>query len=567
VTDSIDTSSLINDYLEDARTHLDALDNALLEIEQNYQTAGLDRDLVNNLLGPLHTLKGNSGMMGFSTIQQFVHQLEGVFKRLLDAPELLDQDCVNALFESARLLQGAVEQVGTNPLPDLAQETAFLETLAVSDGEAASKARTGKRARGRRKDGSATGGPEAPRDAVQPQSALTTERLKRNPQDTRAGLGMAAPARTNVLRVDFERLDHLLNLTGELVIHKTKLNQIAKQLEELTGGNDLLEEIPRSAQMIEKTTAELQEAIMRVRMLPIRHVFQRFTRMVRDLAKQKGKEVALSFSGEDTEIDKTVIDALGEPLVHLIRNSIDHGIEMPEDRERAGKDRTGYIHLSAKQESSHIIITIRDDGGGMNAERIRKKAVEKGLVTHDQKLSEDEIFCLVFQPGFSTVEQVSETSGRGVGLDVVKKVIAEFNGIIEVKSAPGLGTEFILKMPLTLAIIPALLVEVSGELFAVPLMAVLESVKIRRSDIHQADGGEVIQLRGSVLPVKRLSRVLGLAPKDQTFHYLVVLGRAEKKLGVIVDRLRGQQEVVIKALDDYLGDGRVVLIVDTAKIL
>ncbi|HEY6010080.1 MAG TPA: chemotaxis protein CheW, partial [Nitrospirota bacterium] len=276
---------------------------------------------------------------------------------------------------------------------------------------------------------------------------------------------------------------------------------------------------------------------------------------------------------------KTVIDALGEPLMHLIRNSVDHGIEMPEDRVRAGKDRTGYVHLSAKQESSHIIITVRDDGGGMNAERIRSKAIEKGLVKHDQQLSEDEIYGLVFQPGFSTVEQVSETSGRGVGLDVVKKVIAEFNGIIEVKSAPGLGTEFILKMPLTLAIIPALLVEVSGELYAVPLMAVLESVKIRSSEIHLADGREVVQLRGSVLPIKRLNRVLGLPPTDRKFHYMVVLGRAEKKLGVLVDRLRGQQEVVIKALDDYLGetagvagatilgDGSVVLIVDTARIM
>lgn len=569
MADGIDISSLLNDYLEDARTHLDALDNALLELEHNYEAIGLDRELVNNLLGPLHTLKGNSGMMGFTTIQQYVHQLEGVFKRLLEAPNLLDKNLVNALFESATLLQGAVEQVGANPRPDLSQETSFLESLATEKGAASPGKRPGKR----RDKKAVTKRRKEPKDTSPPVLPASTA------GEVKGAVTTAASARTNVLRVDFERLDHLLNLTGELVIHKTKLNQLAKQVEELAGANELFAEFPRAAQMIEKTTAELQEAIMRVRMLPIRQVFLRFTRMVRDLAKQKGKEIELSFSGEDTEIDKTVIDALGEPLIHLIRNSIDHGIETPEERVTAGKDRMGRIHLSAKQESSYIVISIRDDGAGMNAKRIRLKAIEKGLIAQDHTLTDDEAYDLVFQPGFSTAEQVSETSGRGVGLDVVKKVIAEFNGIIEAKSAPGRGTEFILKMPLTLAIIPALLVEASGELYAVPLMAVLESVKIRTADIHQVDGQEVVQMRGSVIPIKRLSRVLGLPPTDRKFYYMVVLGRAEKKIGVLVDRLRGQQEVVIKALDDYfgdtsgmagatiLGDGSVVLIVDTAKIM
>jgi len=314
-------------------------------------------------------------------------------------------------------------------------------------------------------------------------------------------------------------------------------------------------------------------------MLPIRNVFQRFPRMVRDLAKQKGKEVELAFFGEDTEIDKTVIDALGDPILHLIRNSIDHGIEPPEIRLKAGKQRAGNIHLSAKQESSHIVISVKDDGAGMDSDRIRRKAIEKGLASADQQLSEEDIFSLVFLPGFSTVEKVSETSGRGVGLDVVKKVISSFNGIIEVKSEPGLGTEFVLKMPLTLAIIPALLVEASGGLFAIPLSAVLESVKIPAMELHRVDGKEVVQLRASVMPIKRLSQVLGLPRNETSWYYLVVLGRAERRVGLIVDRLRGQQEVVIKALDDYLGDtfgvsgatilgdGQVVLIVDTAKII
>jgi two-component system chemotaxis sensor kinase CheA len=566
--DRIDTASLLADYLEDARTHLDTLESALLELEHGCLATGLDRELVANLLGSLHTLKGNSGMMGFSTIQHYVHQLEGVFKRLLDAPDCLDQSLVNTLFECATLLQGSVEQIGANPLPDLSQETMFLETLASA---ASPKAVN-------------QGAPPGGRG-----NAATAKMIQRQAPagaaDPGAGGMRSGPApapgatRSNVLRVDFERLDHLLNLTGELVIHKTKLNLLARQVEELAGADELFAELPRAAQLIEKTTAELQEAIMRVRMLPIRHVFQRFTRMVRDLAKQKGKEVTLSFSGEDTEIDKTVIDALGEPLIHLIRNSIDHGIELPGERLQKGKGPAGRIHLSAKQESSHIVISVEDDGGGMNAERIRSKAIEKGLITPDQVLAEDDVYGLVFQPGFSTVDQVTETSGRGVGLDVVRKVIGDFNGIIDVMSRPGLGTEFILKMPLTLAIIPALLVEVSRELYAVPLTAVLESVKVKAAEIHRVDGNEVVQLRGSVLRVKRLSRVLGLQDRDQPHYYMVVLGRAEKKTGLLVDRLRGQQEVVIKALDEYLGDvasfagatilgdGGVVLIVDTARII
>lgn len=552
--DTIDTSSLLRDYIDDACKHVDTLENALLEIERDFETVGLNQELVTDLLGSLHTLKGNSGMMGFVTVQKFVHQLEGVFKRLIDGPALLNKSLMNALFESATILKTAIEQIGTNPQPDLSQETAFLESLAVE----------------RRVGGQSSAGRRR-RDASE--SPV--------PKDDSKAFSSAAvgPVKTNILKVDFERLDHLLNLAGELVIHKTKLNQIAKNIEELVGGEEFFGDLPEVAQMIEKTTAELQDAIMRVRMLPIRNVFQRFPRMVRDLAKQKGKEVELTVSGEDTEIDKTVIDALGDPLLHLIRNSIDHGIEPPETRLHADKRQAGNIHLSAKQESSHIVISVKDDGAGMNAERIRKKAIERGIISADQQLSDEDVCDLVFLPGFSTVEKVSETSGRGVGLDVVKKVISSFNGIIEVKSESGLGTEFVLKMPLTLAIIPALLVEASGGLYAIPLNAVLESVKVLAMELHRVDGKEVVQLRSSVLPIKRLSQVLGLPRNEASWYYMVVLGRAEKKLGLIVDRLRGQQEVVIKSLDDYLGDtfgvsgatilgdGQVVLIVDTTKIM
>ena len=549
----MDTSFLLADYLDDARQHIDALDAALLDLEGALEeNAELDQERVTELLGSLHTLKGNSGMIGFVTVQQFVHQLEGAFKRIQDSPELVSADLLNSLFESATTLRTAVERVGDNPQPDLSQETRLLESLA----ERRSVDQPDRRGQGRK------AAPAVPRNGG---------------NNRAAGNGQAA--KSGILKVDFERLDQLLNLAGELVIHKTKLNQIVKNMEDLVGAEEFFGDLPETAQLIEKTAAELQEAIMRVRMLPVRHAFQRFPRMVRDLAKQKGKDVELSFSGEDTEIDKTVIDAIGEPLLHLIRNSIDHGIETPDVRRSAGKPAAGTIHLSAQQESNHIVISVRDDGAGMNAARIRRKALERGLVTTDQSLSDEDLHGIVFHPGFSTAESVSETSGRGVGLDVVKKVIADFNGIIEVRSEEGIGTEFTLKMPLTLAIIPALLVEASKDIYAIPLSAVVESVKVSAAEIHHADGKEVVQLRGSVLPLRRLSSALGLPQTEKPFHYLVVLARAEKRVGLLVDRLQGQQEVVIKALDEYLGDvqgisgatilgdGRVVLIVDTAKIV
>ncbi|HAK60794.1 MAG TPA: chemotaxis protein CheA [Nitrospiraceae bacterium] len=560
--DALDTSSLLHDYIDDARAHLDALDDALLDLERGVDTAGIDADVVSDLLGPLHTLKGNSGMMGFVAIQQNVHELEGVFKRVIDTPALADQALLDALFENATELRNAVEQVVTEPNPDLSQATAFLESLA-----------TDRRAGGTITRRKAVAGTKV-------KTARTRGRRNGSPEGNAGDSQSAAPlVKSNILRVDFERLDHLLNLTGELVIHKTKLHQIAKQVEDLVGGEEFFGELPAVAQMIEKTSADLQEAIMRVRMLPIRQVFQRFPRMVRDLAKQKHKEVTLTFAGEETEIDKTVIDALGEPLLHLIRNSIDHGIEEPDVRAKNKKSRSGSIHLSAKQESNHIVITVKDDGGGMNESHIREKAIKKGVISRGQHLTQEDVFSLVFTPGFSTAAAVSETSGRGVGLDVVKKVVSDFNGIIEVTSDPGQGTEFILKMPLTLAIIPVLLVDVSGRSFAVPLSAVLESVKIHTSDIHKADGKEVVQIRDTLLPVKRLHETLGLPGNDQEINYMVVIGRAEKRMGILVGRLLGQQEIVIKALDDYLGDtvgisgatilgdGQVVLIVDTARIM
>jgi two-component system chemotaxis sensor kinase CheA len=388
-------------------------------------------------------------------------------------------------------------------------------------------------------------------------------------------------SRSSVVRVDFAQLDALLNLVGELIIHRTKLDQLGREVAERLGGRDAGRDLLAAVSQVAGVSTQLQETVMDIRMLPVRHVFERFPRLVRDLARQQGKEIELILEGEGTRIDKAIIDEIGEPLVHLVRNSVDHGIELPEVRVARGKTPTGTILLSAAQESNHVVITIMDDGAGIDAARVRQRAVQRGLLKGDEQLSERELVQLVFAPGFSTSDSVSELSGRGVGLDVVLKSIERLNGLVEVESVPGVGSKFIIELPLTLAIISALLIEVSGRVYAVPLGSVIESVKFEESDVQSISGRATLRLRDEIVPLLRLSSLFSLPAATPERQYAVVLGRGDKRLGLVVDRLRGQQEVVIKALDvnvagaeiampmagaTIMGDGSVVLILDVAAL-
>jgi two-component system chemotaxis sensor kinase CheA len=319
---------------------------------------------------------------------------------------------------------------------------------------------------------------------------------------------------------------------------------------------------------------------MDIRMLPIRHVFERFPRLVRDLAREQGKEIELILEGETTRVDKAIIDEIGEPLVHLIRNSVDHGIETTDERVARGKTRTGTILLSATQESSQVVITIMDDGSGIDASRVYRKAVERGILKGDETLSDREAVQLIFSQGFSTRESVTDVSGRGMGLDVVLKSIERLNGLVEVETVPGVGTKFMIQLPLTLAIIAALLIRVSGRAFAIPLGSVVESLKFGPRDVQRIGGREALRIREQVVPLMRLTALFGLPEEDAPGgRYAVILGRGEKRIGLVVDALDGQQEVVIKALDGgiagmsgtvagatIMGDGRVVLILDVAAL-
>ncbi|OPY60815.1 MAG: Chemotaxis protein CheA [Pelotomaculum sp. PtaU1.Bin065] len=418
-------------------------------------------------------------------------------------------------------------------------------------------------------------GQEVREQAASDASAEKTEQAARADHEVKT---------VQTVRVDVQKLDTLMNLVGELVIDRTRLNRFAEIFEGRfgSGSGDMVETMNEISSHLGQVAGDLQEQIMKARMLPVAQVFNRFPRMVRDLAQKLNKEVDFIVEGHETELDRNVIEVIGDPLIHLIRNALDHGIEGPEERARLGKPRNGVLKLKASYMENHIIITIQDDGKGMDPVKLRAKAVEKGLINGEvaQRMSDQEALNLIFLPGFSTVAKVSDLSGRGVGMDIVRSHIEQINGITDVSSVPGVGTTFTIKLPLTLAIIRALMVELGNEQFAFPLTNVVETISVKAEEIKRVKHNEVILVRGRVLPLVRLSDIFEretCAEMDRLF--VVVLGIGEKKVGVIVDKLLGELEIVIKSLGDYLGkvpclsgatilgDGQVALIVDVRSLV
>ncbi|EQL59942.1 chemotaxis histidine kinase/response regulator CheAY2 [Helicobacter pylori] len=385
------------------------------------------------------------------------------------------------------------------------------------------------------------------------------------------------------VRVDVRRLDHLMNLIGELVLGKNRLIRIYGDVEERYDGEKFLEELNQVVSSISAVTTDLQLAVMKTRMQPVGKVFNKFPRMVRDLSRELGKSIELIIEGEETELDKSIVEEIGDPLIHIIRNSCDHGIEPLEERRRLNKPETGKVQLSAYNEGNHIVIKISDDGKGLDPVMLKEKAIEKGVISERdaEGMSDREAFNLIFKPGFSTAKVVSNVSGRGVGMDVVKTNIEKLNGIIEIDSEVGVGTTQKLKIPLTLAIIQALLVGVQEEYYAIPLSSVLETVRISQDEIYTVDGKSVLCLRDEVLSLVRLSDIFKVDAilESNSDVYVVIIGLADQKIGVIVDYLIGQEEVVIKSLGYYLkntrgiagatvrGDGKITLIVDVGAMM
>lgn len=378
------------------------------------------------------------------------------------------------------------------------------------------------------------------------------------------------------VRVDIEKLDSLLNLVGELVINKTRLEQI--------GITHRLTELVETIEQMDRVTTDLQSVVMKVRMVPVGQVFNRFPRMVRDLSRELNKEINLTIEGEETELDRTVIDEIGDPLVHLIRNSLDHGIEHPDERLAKGKEPTGEVRLIARHEGNNVIIMVEDDGKGINPEIIKSKAVEKDLITQEDadKMDDNEAVRLVFLAGFSTADVITDVSGRGVGMDVVKNKIESLGGLIDVETKLDEGSKFKIRLPLTLAIIQALLVKVQEEIYAIPLGSIDSTINITTDNIKTIQNREVILLRGQIIPIIRLNDVLHVPKVEESNDkdlFVVVVHMGDQKAGIIVDNLIGQQEIVIKTLGKLLagikviagatilGNGQVALILDVGTLM
>ncbi|MEA1892927.1 MAG: response regulator [Campylobacterota bacterium] len=425
-----------------------------------------------------------------------------------------------------------------------------------------------------------------PTPAPTPVTPTPAPATKENPREA---VKAAAPAKRTpaaveqTIRVDVKRLDHLMNLIGELVLAKNRLIKINDDVEERYEGEEFLEELNQVVSIVSLVTTDLQIAVMKTRMLPIGKVFNKFPRMIRDLSRELNKKIELEIDGEDTELDKSIVEEIGDPLVHIIRNSCDHGIETPEIRVANGKNETGIISLKAYNEGNQIVIQIDDDGKGLDADILKNKALENGIITEKEadSMGDKEAFMLIMKAGFSTAAAVTNVSGRGVGMDVVKTNIEKVNGIIDVDSEQGRGSSIRLKIPLTLAIIQALLVGVQEEYYAIPLASVLETVRISTDEIYTVEGRSVMRLRDEVLSLVHIGDIFEVERiLDSSEHaYVVVLGLGAQKLGLIVDSLVGQEEIVIKSLGEYLkgiegvagatirGDGGVTLIVDVVALM
>ncbi len=611
---------LLQDFLQEASDLLSDVDNKLVDLEKMPD----DRGLLNDIFRGFHTVKGGAGFLNATELVTLCHLTENLFDRLRNGeleltPELMD--IIMAATKGVREMFGELGQMvqpqpadpsviaglqgalsGEAPVAVVAVESPVQDgapsVSAAVPGEpdwaalhaavagqpapvapAASEVIT-------KAEASAAGIAVTPAAGVPAQAAsqpAAASPYGRRASDRPGGQPVNARraeerVRENTIRVDTSRLDQVLNLSGEIGLTKNRLTSLRADI--LAGKNDseTLHALDQAVSQLDLLVSDLQNSVMKTRMQPIGRLFQKYPRIARDLARQLGKDVELVLAGEETEVDKTMIEDLADPLIHLIRNAVDHGVEMPMERQAAGKPTKSLVRLEARQEGDHIVLIIADDGKGMSAERIRAKAIEKGLISEEEAntLDERQSLNLIFLPGFSTKTQISDVSGRGVGMDVVKTNIQKLNGSIEIRSEPGKGSVFIISLPLTLAILPVLLVLLGDQPFALPLSLVREILPIEQSRIQEVGGKETLVVRGEVLPVITLSRLLGW-PLEHYPEYGVFMQTAERSFILGVDSFAGRDDAVIKSLEDFrpkgvagvttLSNGQIVLILDMKELL
>lgn len=554
--------ALVQEFLVESEELLQRMDQDMVELE----AAPGNPELLNRVFRALHTIKGTSGFLGFEAVVRLSHKAEDVLNALRKGEIVLTRRLMDALLAARDCLGRMLADIRSGGLRQYELEPLLHQLEGCNQAAEAVAAGAGLRA--------------------QPVSSASMA-LHASESGPPAAEAVPRPSRPNdaaahTMRVDVRKLDELINLVGELVLERNRLAQISRDLTARRVDIESLESaLGQSTARLSFITDELQSAGLRTRMVPIDTVFRKFPRLVRDIAHGLHKEVDLQLQGQETELDKTMVELIGDPLVHLVRNSLDHGIEDPETRVRSGKSPQGTIRLEARQEGDQIIISIQDDGAGIDPERIARKALDKGLVTSERlrTLSPREILDFIFLPGFSTAAQVSDISGRGVGMDVVRTNLKRLNGTVHLDSVPGQGTSVELRLPLTLAILPVLLVQLQQEIYALPLRSVIETARIERHEIHRVEGREVLQLRGEILPVLRPAQLWSTAQDTSASARVVVLGIGEQRVALLVDQLVGQESTVIKPLTSFLqhdaclagatisGDGRVRLVLDPAGLL
>ncbi|AEV26106.1 MULTISPECIES: chemotaxis protein CheA [Azospira] len=608
MSDFAGMEDLLQDFLQEANDLLSDVDNKLVDLEK----APDDRGLLNDIFRGFHTIKGGAGFLNATELVTLCHLTENLFDRLRNgemqlSPELMD--IIMAATKGVRDMFGELSGgVQPRPAPDdmldalrhvleggEAHAPAAVAAEPVAAPAAAPAAQSGEpdwQALHAAVTGVAPAAPAAVVPAaaevvvaeapVQPHFPPSGRRVNDKPGAGGAPVGRRveerAAVRENTIRVDTARLDQVLNLSGEIGLTKNRLTSLRADI--LAGKTDAetLHALDQAVSQLDLLVSDLQNSVMKTRMQPIGRLFQKYPRIARDLARQLGKDVELVLAGEETEVDKTMIEDLADPLIHLIRNAVDHGVEPSNERSAAGKPVKSVVRLEARQEGDHIVLIVADDGRGMSAERIRAKAIEKGLISEEEAntLDERQSLNLIFLPGFSTKSQISDVSGRGVGMDVVKTNIQKLNGAIEIRSEPGKGSVFIISLPLTLAILPVLLVLLGDQPFALPLSMVREILPIEKDKLQEVGGKETLVVRGEILPVISLARLLGW-PQDRDPEYGVLMQTAERSFILSVDSFAGRDDAVIKSLDDFrprgvagvttLSNGQIVLILDMKELL
>jgi len=564
-----DKRKFIAQFKAETQEHVQKINDKLLQLEKRPD----DQSLLETLMREAHTIKGSSAMIGYKRIADIAHVMEDGLEKALEGKIRLQKAHFDVLFKCADAIPLLIEDkvtwkdtgVGSPFVADLCKEIEEVFQDKPPEEAGAYKSQE----------------PEVKKVKEEPLASIP------EPKPV-----IPAPFSEESIRVDIRKLDKLIDLSGELLISKIHLDALSKNLMSKAEAHAqikedcgvLIQELDKVDNSIDFITKGLKDEVLRLRMISVSYLFGTFPRAMRDLANERGKDVQIVIKGEETELDKGIIDELKEPIMHILRNAIDHGIEPPDERVAKGKPRTGSITLTASQQSSQVIIEISDDGRGIDAEKIKREAVKRGFIAEAKvkDLVDEQVYSLLFIPGFSTSETVTEVSGRGVGLDVVRENISKLKGIVEVDSKPGQGARFILKLPLTLGITESLFVACGNETFALPIENVIETVRVNQGEIQTVEGKEVITLRGQILPLVRLNDVFNLSQRgivEKKFFLVVIVQSVEKRIGLMVDQLLGRQEIVRKNLGKPLkhvhgisgatiiGDGRVILILDIPQII